>query len=189
MDEVAQTYMKKVNSEFNNMEEEYDFENPVPIDLNSSIDFTGKRAHPTFKQLDILDSAGAARRKFETGEKLSIRLHFHSEFYELPNYFTIFFTNEFGERVMVVYSLHNERTLESRRTGTIQCIIPELRLVTGVYKISVDFGVVNDGDLIIKDWLPDVAQIKVELGNYLGQKGLLKNQGVFAQKTEWQYVD
>ena len=71
----------------------------------------------------------------------------------------------------------------------MECRIDDLRLVDGVYSLTLDFGRIIDGHLKSLDCVPDATQVRVSLGNYLGPLGLRPNQGSLAQRSQWRLVD
>jgi len=104
-------------------------------------------------------------------------------------YFTVFIIDEFGERAQVAYNLHDPEQTELPSKGTIECLIEDLRLVTGAYSLTLDYGTINDGQMRSADCVPNATQVYVTLGNYLGPVGLQANQGSFAHRTTWKILD
>jgi lipopolysaccharide transport system ATP-binding protein len=158
---------------------------PPYVDLSRAQGFFDVRDPLVLTSVETLRDDGTPTRVFSTGEPMRIRIG-----YEVPassniHYFTIFFQTLEEERVMVLYSTHGDRAFHLRGTGSVECRIPELRLVSGDYSIMLDFGVIELDPKSV-DCVPDATLIRVEMGEYLGPQGLVGNQGWIAQRSQWE---
>jgi lipopolysaccharide transport system ATP-binding protein len=130
---------------------------------------------------------GTPTNRFTTGESLTVRIGYNGV--NVPNpYFSVLIQNEFAERVATMHSTHNAAPLKSGRGGIVECVVPDLRLGEGTYRLMVDHG--NYGGsraaLTSLECVPNAAAIHVHLGNYLGGIGLDAYQGA-AHKSQWEY--
>lgn len=128
---------------------------------------------------------GSPANRFNTGESLVVRIGYEAATARNP-YFAVLIQNEFAERVATIHSTHNPNQFEWGKSGVIECIIPDLRLGEGPYRLMLDFG--NYGGsrslLTSQDCVPNAAMIYVELGGYLSGIGLDADQGA-AHKSAW----
>ena len=154
------------------------------VDLRRAHGFLEIRDTVVLTSIETRKDDGSPTRVFNTGEPMRIRIG-----YEVPTassiYFTVFFQTLEEERVMVLYSNHGEHAFHLRGKGIVECRIPELRLVSGDYTSMVDFGLI-DMELKSVDCIADATRVRVQLGDYLGMQGLVRNQGFIAQRSEWE---
>lgn len=149
----------------------------------------GERRNIALQWIETFDSSGNPSRVFETGDTMFIRIGYKFDQKIETGYFTVFFVDDLGDRVQVLYSLHDANEIGIGSSGVVECKIDDLRLVSGEYSLTVDFGLVIDGHLKSIDWVPDATQIQISLGNYLGPLGLRPNQGALAQRSQWQTIE
>jgi lipopolysaccharide transport system ATP-binding protein len=162
---------------------------PPMVPLKDSQGWDDERPQRILEWVETTDASGRPTRRFNTGDTMLIRIGYSLAEPVDPSYFTIFFIDEYGDRVQVAYSLHNSGEIPAGQGGVMECRIDDLRLVDGVYSLTLDFGRNIDGHLKSLDCVPDVTQVRVSLGNYLGPLGLRPNQGSLAQRTQWRLVD
>lgn len=186
IDEVVESYKRDL-TQLAGMERE-DYSDSGYRDLSDKPGLYGERDQPVFKWVETLDGAGRSKRSFKTGETLIVRMGYEAPFPSEKYYFTVFVINELGDRILVSYNLHDPSAGLFPQRGIAECHISDLRLVSGYYSLAIDFGIDVGNALSIMDWIPDVARIKVDLGDYLGPLGLTSNQGYFAQRCEWRSI-
>ncbi len=161
-------------------------ERPALVDLRRALRWDGYTGRViTSVSTHRLD--GTPARDFRTGEGMRIRIGFDAGS-ELSPYFTVFFLNMNGDRVMTLYSTHSREALRIAGRGTVECVVPELRLVSGDYSIMLDFGRTGQS-LNSVDCIPDATSVTVTLADYLGETGLAPNQGWIAQKSDWSVLE
>jgi lipopolysaccharide transport system ATP-binding protein len=157
------------------------------VDLKDKPGFDGKRPG-TLTNVETLRGDGTPTRTFSTGEEMRIRIGYELD-YEPGVYFTVFFLDPNGDRILTVYSNHEEGQLNLRGKGMIECVVPELRLGNGDFSIMIDFGRAN-GDLLHSiDCVPNATTIRINLDGYLKGPGLRPGQGYMAQRTVWRPVE
>jgi len=126
---------------------------------------------------------GRETAEFKTGEGLIVRVGYQLD-QEIQAYCQINFLNLLGERVMTLRSTHHGPPLPLSGEGVIQCVILDLRLVSGEYILMLEIG----REFPRREWLdcvPEATRIRVDLGNYLGGFELAQGQGVIAQQSQW----
>jgi hypothetical protein len=107
---------------------------------------------------------------------------------ETRPYFSVFFIAPSGERAMTLYSNHCSEDLQLAGDGVVECVIPEVRLTSGEYSLTLEFG--REGEeMRAVDTVPDATSVRIQLGHYLGRIGLIPNQGYIAQQSFWSTVD
>jgi len=161
---------------------------PPMVSLKDARGWDDERPQRILEWVETSDASGTTRR-FNTGDTMLIRIGYSLAEPVDPSYFTIFFIDEYGNRVQVAYSLHDTGDIPAGLGGVVECRIDDLRLVDGVYSLTLDFGRIIDGHLKTLDCVPDATQVRVSLGNYLGPLGLRPNQGSLAQRTKWCLVE
>jgi hypothetical protein len=159
------------------------------VELVDAPGWDDERPQVILQWVETLNSEGVPTREFKTGDTMFVRIGYKLTDRIDCGYFTVFFINEFGDRVQVMYSLHDSSEIEIGLGGVIECRIDDLRVVGGEYSLTLDVGRVVDGHLKSMDCVPDATQIRVDLGDYLGSLGLRPNQGSLAQKSKWRTVE
>jgi len=135
--------------------------------------------------ISILKSDRSESLEFLAGEDIIIRIEYEVD-QEISAYCQINFLNYLGDRVMVVLSTHNASVLRISGKGCIECLLKDLRLLSGEYAISLEFGKLFPQKAWI-DYIPEAIRVKVNIGNYLGGAEWINSagHGAVAQKSEW----
>jgi lipopolysaccharide transport system ATP-binding protein len=122
---------------------------------------------------------------FSTGDDMIIKIGFEVE-RPISAYCQVNFLNYLGDRVMVIHNEHTATSLNISGRGYIECVLPEIRLLSGDYTIMLELGRLFP----FKEWLdciPEATRFNVDIGNYLG--GLPGTAGIghgtVAQKSSW----
>jgi lipopolysaccharide transport system ATP-binding protein len=128
---------------------------------------------------------GTETTDFVVGEDIIIRVGFELD-RSISAYCQINFLNYMGDRVMVVHNEHTASPLHLSGKGYIECLLPDMRLLSGQYTIMLDLGRLFP----FKEWLdciPETTRFRVDVGNYLGGAAWTTGQGhgVVAQKSYW----
>jgi lipopolysaccharide transport system ATP-binding protein len=128
---------------------------------------------------------GTESTKFETGEDMVIKIGYEIG-RSLPAYCAIHVLNYVGDIVMSVRSTHALESFVISGRGHIECVLPDIRLLSGEYTIRLALGRVIPAE----DWLdgiPEVVRFRVNIGNYLGGMEWVNGpgHGALAQKSQW----
>lgn len=158
------------------------------VNLEKADGWDGERPHTILQWVETCDGDGNPTRMFKTGDSMCIRIGYQLDQKIEAGYFTIFFIDDLGDRVQVIYSLHDDAKIEIGASGVIESRIDDLRLVSGEYSLMLDFGCIIDGHLKFLDCIPDATQVRVDLWDYLGPLGLRPNQGTLAQRSRWRLL-
>jgi len=181
-DNAVRTYLRLMHDE---TEQPIDIRTlPARVDISNKQDEDFPRPFNTLKWVEIANQNGPTR-SFRTGDKMVIRIGYEMPKPVDPCYFTIFVTDDVGERIFVSYSFHDGDRISFPPTGVIECAIDSLPLLDGTFSIDIDFGRVSETDIRYIDFVPRTMEFAVEQGNFLGARPLLRNQGVVAQRTRW----
>jgi len=128
---------------------------------------------------------GEETNHFLTGENMIVRIGFEAE-RPISAYCQVNFLNYLGDRVMVIQNEHTATSLNLSGKGYIECVLPDIRLLSGDYTIMVELGRLFP----FKEWLdciPEATRFQVDIGTYLG--GLPGTAGIghgtVAQKSLW----
>jgi lipopolysaccharide transport system ATP-binding protein len=134
-------------------------------------------------------SDGTPANRFNTGESLVVRIGYEAATARNP-YFAVLVLNEFAERVATIHSTHNPTKFEWGQSGVVECVIPDLRLGEGTYRLMLDFGNYGGSRALLTslDCVPNAATIHVELGGYLSGVGLDAYQGA-AHQSSWKSIE
>jgi lipopolysaccharide transport system ATP-binding protein len=159
---------------------------PAEIDLTTAKRWDDK-PDVVMTSVTTMKLDGTGTRVFETGEGIRIRIGYEVTRETMP-YFSIFFIAPTGDRALTVYSNHGGHDLRLAGRGFVECVIPDLRLISGDYSLMLDFGRGGDNPQSI-DCVPNATVIRLRLGSYLGGFGLVHGQGWIAQKSEWAILD
>jgi lipopolysaccharide transport system ATP-binding protein len=128
---------------------------------------------------------GTPTTTFVTGEPMRIRIGYHLED-ELQAYCNINFLNYTGLAVMTVGLHHSKPRTKLVGDGVLECIIPELRLVSGKYILMLSIGSHSQFDeRNALDSVSDTIHISVEIDEYLGGYEVSQSESPFAQRSEW----
>lgn len=188
IEDVVSFYMRQLHGLGENSQSDISDRAPL-VNLEKADGWDGERPHTILQWVETCDGDGNPTRMFKTGDSMCIRIGYQLDQKVEAGYFTIFFIDDLGDRVQVIYNLHDDTEIEIGNRGVIECRIDDLRLVSGEYSLTLDFGRVVDGHLKSLDWVPDATQIQVALRDYLGPLGLRPNQGVLAQRSQWQVIE
>jgi lipopolysaccharide transport system ATP-binding protein len=142
------------------------------------------REEPVIKWIETLRADGTPARVFQTGEPLRVRIGFEQR-RRRCDYFGVAFHTLDDRRVTSVYSHGRFGVFSFPERGVAECVISELRLVSGDYAMIVEAGTTDGGQTDVRDSVSDATEIRVTLGDYLGYPGLLRNQGHLAQRSQW----
>ena len=95
-----------------------------------------------------------------------------------------------GGRVMQIHVTHNGETLTLSGRGTIECIVEDLRLLEGKYIVMFDIydKLTASSQIKWRDSVGDTIHIKMSLGSYLSEPGLVYGQVTFAQRSNWKVI-
>ncbi len=180
-DDAVEHYMRSIHGV---TDEEIDFENgPSYVDLRSAPGWDGSR-DVVITSVETMTEDGEPSRLFRTGDAMRLRIGYEVTRETRP-YFTVFFIAADGFRAMTLYSDHCSSPLILSGTGFVECVVPELRLTSGDFYITLDFGRIEESYNSI-DCVPNATQVRIQLGNYLGGVGVLPHQGWIAQQSHWQ---
>jgi len=188
IEDVVSFYMRQLHGLGEKSQSDISDRKPL-VNLERAAGWDGERQHTILKWVETCDGEGNPTRMFKTGDSMRIRIGYQLDQEVERSYFAIFLIDDLGHRVQVMYSLHNDGEIEVGVSGVIECRIDELRLVSGEYSLSLDFGRIIDGHLKFLDCVPDATQVCVDLGGYLGPLGLRPNQGTLAQRSQWRMLD
>jgi lipopolysaccharide transport system ATP-binding protein len=132
-------------------------------------------------------SDGRPASHFKTGETLMVRIGYKAAHVNNP-YFAVLIQNEFAERVATIHSTHAPALFDFRQSGYVECVVPDIRLGDGTYRLMLDFGNYAGTRALLTslDCVPNAVQIHVELGGYLNGIGLDAYQGA-VHKSSWIY--
>ncbi|EFO33990.1 ABC transporter [Roseibium sp. TrichSKD4] len=187
IEDVVSCYMRQLHGLGEQRHSDISDRTPF-VSLVQAEGWEGQRPCTILQWIETFDSDGTPSRTFETGDTMFIRIGYEVNQKIEAGYFTIFFIDDLGDRVQVIYSLHDDKELEIGTRGVIECRIDDLRLVSGEYSLTLDFGQIIDGHLKFLDCVPDATQVRIALGNYLGKLGLRQNQGALAQRSQWRLL-
>ncbi len=131
---------------------------------------------------------GTPSCEFATGEGMRIRIGYHFD-EELQAYCNINFLNYTGLQVMTVGLFHSKARAKLIGDGFLECVIPELRLVSGNYILMLSIGSHSEAnELKALDSISDTIHIEVKIGNYLSGYEVSQAESSFAQCSEWQVI-
>ncbi len=129
------------------------------------------------------DGSGCAQ--FFTGDDMLISIGFETP-REMIAYVQINFMDHRGDRVMVVHSTHGMYSLSISGSGTIECVLRDIRLLAGSYTIAIEIGkTLPQSDWL--DYIPAAINFEIKIGQYLGGAEWTDgpSYGQVAQKSEW----
>ena len=101
------------------------------------------------------------------------------------DYFGVGFHTMDDVRVAAAFSHGHGGASVFPRRGIAECVIRDLRLVSGDYSLILEGGRISEQQALPQDSVSDATQIRVRLEDYLNFPGLVRNQGPIAQKTRW----
>ena len=139
-----------------------------------------------FTKIELFGSAGMPTHEFELGESLQIRISIGDHKTERP-YITIFILNEFGERIITLYSTHEYFDFDAA-CSQIECSMSSINLAPGRYRILLDFGSFAMGHFYSVDCVPDAIVFEVVNPGDIGPPLSLANQGFILQRAAWRAV-
>jgi len=138
------------------------------------------------KSVELLSEQLEPVNAIKSGDSLRIRIKIANTSVQEP-YFTVFFLNDVGERVMTLYSTHNFYKVP---TGEViaECKIPSVQLVPGLYRLMIDFGSFALGQFHSVDCVPNAIAFNIDHPGNLGPPRLVANQGYLLQPASWETV-
>ena len=142
------------------------------------------RPDPVIQWVETCRGDGTPARVFRTGDTLRIRIGFDRGTRGL-DYFGAGFHTMDDVRVTAAFSHGNGGVSAFPARGVAECVIPDLRLVSGDYALILEGGRINEKQALPLDSVSDATQIRIRLEDYLSFPGLIRNQGPIAQKTRW----
>jgi lipopolysaccharide transport system ATP-binding protein len=146
--------------------------------------YTNSRFEPVIRWVETLKGDGTPTREFRTGDTLRVRIGFEKG-YEKLGYVGVGFHTMDDVRVTAAFSHGGKAAISFPERGVAECVIADLRLVSGDYALIVEAGTIRDGQALPLDSVSDATQIRVRLEDYLSYPGLFRNQGPIAQKSRW----
>jgi lipopolysaccharide transport system ATP-binding protein len=187
IEDASRHYMKQLHGVEENCSELSDDAAPLVI-LTKRAGWDGTRNKIALQWVETRNGGekSVPTRKLNSGEEMVIRIGFELEHPIDLVYFTVFFINEYGDRIQTVCSLHDKLHLSVESHGVAECKVSGIVLAEGNYSLTLDVGKVVDGQYHCLDCVPNATQVSIRLGNYLGPVGLQPNQGNIAQKSHWE---
>jgi lipopolysaccharide transport system ATP-binding protein len=97
--------------------------------------------HPVIQKVEFINQKGDSISTIQTGETLRIHIHYkHSDILKNP-YFGLLFETLMGVKVFWVQTMLQKGPLPDLKvSGIIECNIPRLPLLAGVYYVTVGCG-------------------------------------------------
>jgi hypothetical protein len=127
---------------------------------------------------------GTAATEFATGDDVVLRIGYEMA-KPLPSVCEINCLNHLGDVVMNIKSTHSVDSLSLSGSGCIECVLRDIRLLSGEYVLMVSIG----RALPAEEWLdhvPRAIRLRVQTGGYLGGADWRHGpHGAVAQKSEW----
>ena len=159
---------------------------PPRVDLESRDGYyASNRAARIIRWIETAREDGTPARLLRTGDTLRVRVGFDRADDPL-DYFGVSFHTMDDVRVTGAYSHSRTGAARFGASGVAECVVPDIRLVGGDYSIVVECGRITDGQAMPIDSVADATQIRVQLDDYLGYPGILRNNGHIAQRARWQ---
>lgn len=181
-EEAVRSYLQVVHERG---EEKIDIRTlPAKVDLSDKTNPDNPRPFNTIKWVEIANQDGPTR-SFQTGEQMLIRLGYEMPELVDPCYFTVFLIDDVGERIFVSYSYHDNNQIAFPKSGILECVISEILLLDGTFTLEFDFGKISEEEIRSSDYVPRAIEFVVSQKDYFGQRPLLRNQGVIAQRIRW----
>ena len=157
------------------------------VPLTDHPGFEDDRKQRIITSIETRDRNGQPSRLFKSGDPLTIRIGYENLDHTNDPYFSLLFSNDAGERIMMLHTSHQSGRHHLAPSGVVECRIDDLRLVSGIYGISIDTGInLSPVRASSRDAVRNATQIEVDVADYLGDRGLSANQGYLAQKSRWQ---
>ncbi len=157
--------------------------NKAKADLRNAIRWEGFK-EKIIKSVSVYGDKGMSSNSFNTGDNIKIKIE-----YEIQNpidaYFQINILNELGERIVVARTSHSQTTLKLKGKGSIECLMKDIRLLSGDYTIMLDVGKNAHNEWL--DCIPEAINISVKSQKYLGGVNWVngRSHGYIGQKSEW----
>ncbi len=128
---------------------------------------------------------GTPKSEFLTGDTIVIEVGYDIGD-NMTGYCQVDVVDMLGARTATMHSTHDGcRSLKGGK-GILRCIIMDNRLMEGEYSIMCNIGDFDENDLCRWiDCVPNAMRFRILLGEYVGGVGLIRGQGVFAQKSVW----
>lgn len=151
-------------------------------DLSSLPGWIGTRQEPILQWVSVEKPDGTTSTTFESGDPLVVKIGYKTK--RLPNpYFSIFFVDMSGRRVMTLYSSHSSRIDPLSGKGVVTCAVDALP-IRGDYSIALDVGICSV-PLRSIDSIADAIRVSIDASSVLGYPGLAANQGPVVQQGAW----
>lgn len=149
-----------------------------------------------FRNVEVLDHAGLRSDMVQSGEQISIELHYDGANPKYPKanvVFRIYFYTALGERLFMCSTRFANRKPNDYgelarlpTSGRIRCSIPKLPLMPGQY--SLEFMCNADGR-IVSDYIPNAMTLTVVEGDFFGGGRLpAANDGPLLVENSWELV-
>lgn len=155
------------------------------IDVTKHVGYhTVNRSLRCLRWIETQDESGTPTLHFMTGGGTRVRVGVA----DLPprvTRLTVGFHALDGRRVSAAFYRHPDGAPPLPAQGVIECVIPEVKLVSGRYALTVEAAAENESGVEIVDSVSDATRIEVTLGTFLGYPGLIANHGYIAQRSQW----
>jgi lipopolysaccharide transport system ATP-binding protein len=138
-----------------------------------------------FKWISVHRSDGKESINFKTGDDIIIRIGYKIE-KPFDAFCAVHFLNNYGEVVMSVRSTHEANSIFLSGKGYIECLLKNIRLLSGEYIIRPSIGSVLPVEDFI-DGFPEAIRFTVNIGDYLNgvEWSNSPGYGAIAQKSSW----
>jgi hypothetical protein len=146
--------------------------------------YSVNRPDAVIQSVETCRGDGTPARLFCTGDTLRIRIGFDQGNRGF-DYFGVGFHTMDDVRVTSAFSHGSGGLSAFPARGVVECVIPDVRLVSGDYALILEGGRVSERQAQPLDSVSDATQIRVRLQDYLSYPGLIRNQGPIAQKSRW----
>lgn len=148
---------------------------------------THTRSHPMILGIETLSLQNAPTRLFNSGDGVRVRVSYDAQPVSQP-YISIALHTMDDDRITIIHS-PNTPTSSIPPKGIIECHISALKIMPGDYSIVIELGSTENGAITPIDSVMDATRIRVNLGNYLGEHGMVRNQGYLVQPSEWSQIE
>ncbi|WP_051630911.1 ABC transporter ATP-binding protein [Afifella pfennigii] len=150
--------------------------------------YTHVRGRILLEAIETLNADGRPATVFSTGEEVRIRVTYRAPSVAAP-YIGIGIHTMDDERLTMLLSPLDPKAAPLPEAGTVECVVPALKLTSGDYSLMLELGSAADGNLVTLDSVVDATRIRISLDGYLGEQGLVRNQGFLSQRSHWQELD
>lgn len=148
---------------------------------------TYTRSHPMILGIETLDLKNTPTRLFGAGDGVRIRVSYDAQSVRRP-YVSVALHTMDDDRITITHSpITLARSMPSK--GIIECCISALMIAPGDYSIVVELGSTENDVIAPIDSVIDASRIRVNLGSYLGEFGMVRNQGYHVQPSQWRQIE